>query len=103
MGERSPAAWHRHVHLVNQRAHKARIYPPLLCCRDFARCSRATSGDRGDDEFCAVPEDPVIPREPELQEELVVYWDDSKGVFWDPKLVRQARKEEIIELHKYKV
>ena len=50
-----------------------------------------------------VPEDPVIPREPELQEELEVYWDDSKGGYLNPKLVRQARKEEIIELHKYKV
>ena len=50
-----------------------------------------------------VPEDPVIPRDPELQEELEVYWDDSKGGYLDPKLVRQPRKEEIIELHKYKV
>ena len=30
VGERLPAVWHRHVHLINQRAHKARIYPPLL-------------------------------------------------------------------------
>ena len=29
--------------------------------------------------------------------------DDSKGGYLDPKLIRQARKEEIIELHKYKV
>ena len=50
-----------------------------------------------------VPEDPVIPREPELEEELEVYWDDSKGGYLDPKLVRKARMEEIAELHRYKV
>ena len=41
-----------------------------------------------------VPEDPVIPREPDLQEELI-YWDDSKGGYLDPKVVRLARQEEI--------
>ena len=29
VGERSPAAWHRHVRLV-KRASKARVYPPKL-------------------------------------------------------------------------
>ena len=50
-----------------------------------------------------VPEDPVIPREPELEEELEVYWDDSKGGYLDAKLVRKARMEEIAELLRYKV
>ena len=47
-----------------------------------------------------VPEDPVIPREPELQEELETYWDDSKGGYLNPKLVGKARMEEIAELHR---
>ena len=32
-----------------------------------------------------------------------MHWDDSKGGYLDPKLVRKARMEEIAELHKYKV
>ena len=30
VGQPTPQLWHRHVHLVNHRAHKARIYPPKL-------------------------------------------------------------------------
>ena len=104
VSERSLAVWHRHVHLVNQRAHKARIYPPLLAAGILrgARAQLQATGEMMNFNY-PVPEDPVIPRDPELQEELEVYWDDSKGGYLDPKLVRQPRKEEIIELHKYKV
>ena len=101
---KAAAPWHRHVHLVNQRAHQARIYPPKLVA-GILRGARAQLQETGEmmNFHYPVPEDPVIPREPELQEELEVYWDDSKGGYLNPKLVRQARKEEIIELHKYKV
>ena len=104
MSERSLAVWHRHVHLVNQRAHQARIYPPLLVAGILrgARAQLQATGEMQNFNY-PVPEDPVIPRDQELQEELEVCWDDSKGGYLDPKLVRQARKEEIIELHKYKV
>ena len=50
-----------------------------------------------------VPEDPVILREPEMSEELESYWDDANGGYLNPKLVRQARQEEINEIHNYKV
>ena len=33
----------------------------------------------------------------------LAYWDDAKGGHLDPMLVRQARKEEITEIHNYKV
>ena len=74
VGERSPAAWHRHVHLVNQRAHKARIYLPQLVAGVLcgARAQLQETGEMMNFDNPA-PEDRVIPREPDLQEELKVY------------------------------
>ena len=62
------AVWHRNVRLVNQRAHGARIYPPLL----VARAQLQATGEMQNFDY-PVPEDPVIPGEPELDEELEVY------------------------------
>ena len=50
-----------------------------------------------------VPVDPVIPREPEMAEELEAYWDDANGGYLDPKLVRAARAEELASIKSYKV
>ena len=59
------ALWHRHVHLINHRAHKALIYPPKLVAA-ILRGLRAQLENDG--EFASlnvydypVPEDPVIP------------------------------------------
>ena len=38
-----------------------------------------------------------------MAEELESYWDDANGGYLNPKLVRQARQEEINEIHNYKV
>ena len=104
MSERSLAVWHRHVHLVNQRAHKARIYPPLLVAGILrgARAQLQATGEMMNFNY-PVPEDPVIPREPGILDEPESYWDDANGGYLDPKLVRLARKEEIAEIHNYKV
>ena len=94
------AAWHRHVHLVNQRAHHARVYPPKLVAAILRGCRAqlAWTGEMNNFDY-PVPEDPVIPREPETAEELESYWDDANGGYLNPKLVRQARQEEINEIH----
>ena len=57
---------HRHVHLINQRAHHARVYPPKLVAAILRGCRAqlAWTGDMNNSE------DPVIPREPEMSEEL---------------------------------
>ena len=34
---------------------------------------------------------------------IEAYWDDANGGYLDPMLVRQARKEEVAEIHNYKV
>ena len=100
------AVWHRHVHLVNQRANAARIYPPKLVAAILrgAREQMRATGEMMNFNY-PVPEDPVIARdlEPEVHEELEAYWDDANGGYLDPVLVRQARKEEIAEIHNYKV
>ena len=77
---RALAVWHRHVHLVNQRAHGARFYPPLLVAGILRGARAQLEATGGVMNFAyPVPEDPVIPWEPELDEELEVYWNDSKG------------------------
>ena len=98
--------WHRHVHLVDHRAHAARIYPPALVAailRGLREQLRAT-GEMLVYDY-PVPEDPVIPREipPEAEEELESYWDDANGGWLDPKLVRAARAEELAAIKSYKV
>ena len=42
-----------------------------------------------------VPKDPVIPREPEMSEELESYRDDANGVYLHPKLVRETTRSTI--------
>ena len=74
--------WHRHVHLVDHRAHAARIYPPKLVAailRGLREQLRAT-GEMVVYEY-PVPEDPVIPGTDtrEEWEELGSYWDDANG------------------------
>ena len=93
--------WHRHVHLVNQRAHHARVYPPKLVAAILRGCRAqlAWTGKMNNFDY-PVPKDPVSPRQPEMAEELESYWDDANGGYLNPKLVRQARQEEI---HNYKV
>ena len=99
-----PVPWHRHVHLVSPRASKARVYPPKLVAGILrgARAQLQATGEMMNFDY-PVPEDPVIPREPEILDELESYWDDANGGYLDPKLVRLARKEEIAEIHNYKV
>ena len=56
------APWHRHVHLVDHRAHAARIYPPKLVAailRGLREQLRAIGEIQVYD--YPVPEDPVIP------------------------------------------
>ena len=98
--------WHRHVHLVDHRAHQARIYPPKLVAailRGLREQLRAT-GEMLEYDY-PVPEDPVIPRAETQEEgdELESYWDDANHGWLDPKLVRAARAEEIAALKSYKV
>ena len=96
--------WHRHVHLINQRAHHARVYPPKLVAAILrgARAQLQVTGEMLQFDY-PVPEDPVGPRDPEIQDELETYWDDANGGYLDAKLVRLARQEEINEIHNYKV
>ena len=101
VGERSPAAWHRHVHLVNQLAHQARAYPPKLVAA-ILRGTRVQFRVRGEILnliiLCR-----WIRLEPETAEELESYWDDANGGYLNPKLVRLARQKEINEIHNDKV
>ena len=92
--------WHGHVHLINQRAHHARVYPPKLVAAILrgAREELRVSGEMLQFDY-PVPEDPVIPRDPEIQNELETYWDDANGGYLDARLVRLARQE----IHNYKV
>ena len=70
--------WHRHVHLINQRAHHARVYPPKLVAAILrgAREQLRVTGEMLQFDY-PVPEDLVIPRDPETQNELETYWDDA--------------------------
>ena len=94
--------WHQHVHLVNQRAHHARFYTAKLVAAIIRGCRTplAWTGEMNNFHY-PVPEDPVIPREPEMSEELESYWDDANGGYLNPRLRRYhelrskaARKEE---------
>ena len=99
--------WHRHVHLVDHRAHAARIYPPKLVAailRGLREQLRAIGEMQVYD--YPVPEDPVIPGNDATQEdvdELESYWDDANGGWLDPKLVRAARAEELAAIKSYEV
>ena len=60
--------WHRHEHLVDHRAHAARIYQPKLAAAIL----------RGLREQLRAIGEMVIPRgiPPEAEEELEGYWED---------------------------
>ena len=98
--------WHRRVHLINHKAHAARIYPPApvaATLRGFREPLRST-GEMMEFNY-PVPEDPVIPRDipQEAEEELESYWDDAHWGWLDPKLVRAARAEELAAIKSYEV
>ena len=88
------------MHLINHKAHAARIYPPALVAailRGLREQLRST-GEMMEFNY-PVPDDPVIPRDipQEAEEELESYWDDANWVWLDPKLVRAARAEELAQ------
>ena len=94
------------MHLIDHRAHAARIYPPKLVAailRGLREQLRAT-GEMLQFDY-PVPEDPVIPRDipPAAVEELESYWDDANGGWLDSKLVRAARAEELAAIKSYEV
>ena len=93
------------MHMANQRAHQARVYPPPKLVAAILRATRAqlqVTGEMLNFDY-PMPEDPVIPREPEMMDELESCWGDANGGYLNPKLVRLARQKEINEIHNDKV
>lgn len=104
------AGGHRHVHLVSGRAAGARVYPRGLCdavCQglvdDYREHAEGRAAADADASVCLIEMNTDKLREGDLGAREVcslvhggsAVWDDVRGGYLDPELVRQAREEEM--------
>ena len=85
---------HRHVQLVNGRAHKAEIYPRPLCYAMLKGLFNELV-DRGVLHPQRVLQQVCEEAIDEVQNDLVEFVDDLSGAVLDPELVLKARQEEV--------
>ena len=89
---------HRHIHLIGGRAKAAEIYPPKLCkaiieglVSQMEEDGKIEKGSIG----VIMAVDPL--------DNYRQFWDDVSGDPLDPEGVLQARKEELVHVHKHEV
>ena len=92
--------WHRHVALMNGRAHYARRYPPQFVRGVLQAMRRQLELDGRLSSLASlcsgpVPEEKLVEDPDEFEEAYQCFYDDVTGCPLDPEQVRQARLEEI--------
>ena len=104
---------HRHVETVGrckgvQRKKTAEVYPEQLCKRIIRRLvnqmkvdGRSMQGHCG--AMCKVDREELEWDEEDEKFDQEEHWDDMSGKALDARTVKQARKEEIIEIEKHNV
>ena len=97
--------WHRHVHLINGRASRAKEYPPKMVIAVLKAIREQMIDDGQLSELSSMTAGPV-PEHPLIEDDGVVdhhedyltdeeFDDDVNGGVLDPRLVRAAREEEL--------
>ena len=98
--------WHRHVHLVDQRAQKAQVYPPILIKRVLKglRDQLREAGDLNVLEQGVVCEEPSLDLHDDTwEEEADEFFDNISGAKLDGNSVRLGRAEELKIIDEMKV
>jgi hypothetical protein len=91
---------HRHVHLIGGLAAAAAVYPPKLVSAVLQGIKEQMILDGHLSHLETFASGPV-PEEPLVQSgDWTKYWDDVNGVYLNPQLVEEARKEEIAWVRK---
>ena len=98
MLSRTCSGQHRHIHLIGGRASVAEIYPPKLCKAIIEGLVSQMEEDGKIVKGCIGVLMAVDPLDNYRQ-----FWDDVSGEPLDPEGVLQARKEELVHVHKHEV
>ena len=89
---------HRHILLMGGRAKKAEIYPPKLCKAIIEGLVSQMQEDGKIEKGCIGTIMAI-----DALDDYTQYWDDVSGEPLDPEGVHQARKEELVHVHRHQV